>query len=830
MSLDAVLARLEGGDTFDVRSALIDLSESDRKALGPKARGWLTRGNPTKVSSTHAALAVLATAGGQRQAMIAQEAFRLDPSYVDHAVAILQARNPAWLPDFVESLLGADGSWNWRLARGLVRSGAVPEPDHPKYFRGTVTGVPDYLAKERRPLMDQIDADPELIGDHLLRMLSTEGAGRLLALHDRYQESTYQHMPHHTPLATATWRVTLLALSQDGRLDRGELLDTVIAAPLRDWAVADLGWYVGMHDALAPTVDEIAERQGTYARLLTVEHGPSVRTAQRELLRLLPDRRLEPLGILAVSTATLGRADKAAVSAQLRLLEKLADAYPDVTIADAVRVATEHPRVDVRTQAVKILARLGAQEAAAEEVAPFVPTEPVARASAAAVYPIRTEDELADALLGLFEEIDPVEMERAIDGLLRFTDKHPSTADVLLARAEAAEYYDDDPRVAARVLTLAWLTPRRRFRNEDWPIVLGHTIFPAEAAAPQSFVGAVGRRLTGIAHAVRAGNHTSVALPTRADFVLEADELNRRLSDASSSRPILELELVVALLRVPPAERTLVEIPRAMRKSSSVNALLGGGRPTWRRQVAHTRRMNWEPERRITVFCQDAGTEGNAAAGILARSRPEATLSAECCYGEYEAHFEQTLAMGAGLLPHDLDVLAAHAHPYLHRDLRKDRACAVRVVDAIARATTVNGPPSSSALVLALAAKDARGRTAAQDAVLDLARHGVLDGGELGRQAALLLADDIVVGQRISAGLSECARANDAAVQPVIDALQEIAQVLPGRRDAGAFLELAAELAERTGRTIALPSEFRELASQKGSSMMARAARRLLDV
>ena len=101
---------------------------------------------------------------------------------------------------------------------------------------------------------------------------------------------------------------------------------------------------------------------------------------------------------------------------------------------------------------------------------------------------------------------------------------------------------------------------------------------------------------------------------------------------------------------------------------------------------------------------------------------------------------------------------------------------------------------------------------------------------ELGRQAALLLTDVIVVGQRVSGGLTECARAGDAAVLPILDALQEVARVLPGRRDAGAFPELAADLAERTGRTIDVPTEFREVASHKSSSMVAKAARRLLKI
>lgn len=86
----------------------------------------------------------------------------------------------------------------------------------------------------------------------------------------------------------------------------------------------------------------------------------------------------------------------------------------------------------------------------------------------------------------------------------------------------------------------------------------------------------------------------------------------------------------------------------------------------------------------------------------------------------------------------------------------------------------------------------------------------------------------MVVGQRVSGGLADCARANDAAVPAILDALQEIVAVLPGRRDAGVFLELAADLAERTGRKITMPPEFSELAASKSASMLAKAARRLL--
>lgn len=829
MSLEGVLTWLEHGDISYVTSALIKLGESDRKALGPKARGWLTKANPTRISSTHAALAVIATAGGKRQAMIAvDQFFGLDDSFVNHAAAILVARNPPWLPEFVDALLDGEGTLNWRLARVLVRANAVPAPEHPQYFRGTVRGVPDYYAKDRRPLIDQLDADPGLVGEHLLQMLATEGTGRLLAYHDNFQESTYEYLPNHEPFPAATWRVTLLVLSQEGRLDRGRLLDAVLAAPLRDWAAADLGWYVGLHDALEPTLDEIAERQGTYARLLTVEHGPSVKMAQRELSRLMTDQRFDAQGFLDASKATVGRTDKATVAAHLRLLAKLGKTHPHVSVIDTVHIALDHPRADIREQAAKILEQFGTQPVVSHEQASFAPAPPEKRSPGEPVRPVESAEELGEVLLGLFEQVEPLEMERVIDGLLRFATDRPSTTDLLNARAAEAEYYQDDPRIAARVLTLAWLTPRRRLRSEDWPIALGHTVFPTVAADPHTHVGAIGRRLTGIAHAVRDGNHVSVALPTHADFTIDASELSRRLRDASRSRPVSELELVVALLRVAPRDRSTVDLPRALRKSAALQHLREGRPPRWAREVATFQHYNWEPEQRAAIFRDTGGSEGHAAAGLLARTSPATTVKEESGYGQYEPRFEQTLGLGAALLPHDHDVAAAHAHPYLARDLRKDRACSVAVIDAIARATTVTGPPSSSALVLALAAKDARGRMAAQDAILDLARYGVLDGKELGRQAALLLTEDIVVGQRVSTGLSECARAADAAVVPILDALQEIVTALPGRRDAGAFLELAADLAERSGRTIDLPSEFRELAAGKTNSMLAKAARRLL--
>ncbi len=808
----------------DVLSGLLSLDVKERKALGPMTRGWLTQGTRVKVSEPRQALAVLATAEGHRQAaLVATHVYFWDPDLVADATALLTTRAPAWLPRFVDALLDDDDTIAWRLVRSLVRAGAVARPERPEYFSGTVRALPDY-GPDRRPLVEDLAEDPGLLGDHLLRMLSTERVGRLLAQHDGHQESSDERLTGHGSFPAGTWRVALLTVTRQGRLDRGRLLDTVLAAPLRDWAAVDLSWYVGMHDALEPTVEEVVARQSTYARLLTVDHGPSVAMAQRAILRVLRDPRFQPGPVVDASRATLGRSDKTTVTAQLRLLKELGSIHPGIDIADAVRIAEDHPRPDVRRQAAKLLGRLGAAEPPARHSTSFSVPAPEPWPEPRRVEPVTSADELAEVLLGLIEDVDAIEMERAIDGLLRFADERPGLSEQLWKRIHEVERYEGDPRTAPVVLAHAWLAPRRLFRRGDWSIVLGSAGFSRRPPAPASLVGALGRRLTGIAMAIRGGPHAGLALPTGADGSLDADVLAERLGTMSRRERTLDLEVALALLRVRPSDRAQVPLGSWLRRSRLVTRVLGAGPPDWERGVVLARN-GWG---RITVFLDGSGAEGDDLDGILARCRPERTVEAEVQYGEYEPRFEQTLALGAALLPHDADVLAAHSHPYLHRDLRTSRAVTVPVLDALARSRAANGPPASSALILALGAEDARARIGAQDALLDLATHGVLDGGELGRQAALLLAEETVVGKRISTGLADVTRACDAAALPVLDALQGLVHVLPGRRDAGSFLDLAADLGERTGRRIRLPVQFRELAAGRSTSMAAQASRRLL--
>jgi len=198
---------LETANRAEVLALLLGFSDQQRKTFGPKFRHWLTHGSDAHVPRERESLAVVATAGGVRQAMLfATHGWGLTEEFVEDAVHVLARRSPAWLPDFVEAVLNEEGSWNWRVARGLVRHDLVPTPDNPEYYRGTVRGVPDYNVKNRQPLIEQLAKDPGLIGDHLLKMLATEGTGRLLAFHDHYMESTYDHRPEVAPYPQGTWR------------------------------------------------------------------------------------------------------------------------------------------------------------------------------------------------------------------------------------------------------------------------------------------------------------------------------------------------------------------------------------------------------------------------------------------------------------------------------------------------------------------------------------------------------------------------------------------------------------------------------------------------
>ncbi len=700
--------------------------------------------------------------------------------------------------------------------------------------------MPNAITDGQGAVLEALRADPGLLEVELWELLATEGAGRALGQHDNWLDkpARYPGGPQSDGHPERTWRHALVSLAADGTLDRDRLLDQVLLAPLCDWRQVDVSWFVGLHEALEPNIDEVAGRQGVYTRLLTVDLGPAVKAAQKQLTRLIRDQRLQVEPLLDASRATLGRTDKASVSAQLRLLGALAKAHPAAPIAEVVRTALGHPRDDVREQAERLLGTLGefATPALVAERA-FAAPAPQPRPQPGRVVPVADADELGDLFLRLVEEADdPIELERLIDGLLRLADERPTQAAVLERRLQEAQLYRGDLRLGVATLARAWLSSRRRFGSESVSITLAHSHFGSRPAPLETLFGVGGRRLSDVGRAVRHGASQSLALPSYDDGTIDPADLSARLVALGRRNGPPAYEAAIATLRVDPARLAEVVVPRSAGLSGRVVTRavrrMGERTPQWRREFRELPpRRSWERTgRRLATYADPASPPAadSPVDALMARAQPWATVPDELEYGEYEPRFEQNLAFCALLLPHHPDLLAAHSHPLLHRDLGKDRGVCGGLHDALARSRVSTNAPVASALVLGLAAKDVRARTAAQDAVIDLCRFGLLDGTEVGVQAALHLVDNAVVGQRVAGGLAEIARATDHTVVPVLDALRAVLPVLPGRRDAVSFLDLAADLCQRTGGRVELPREFRDLAASKASSATARVARRLM--
>lgn len=843
MDTDELVGLLAQGHERALVDRLASLTEAERKRLAPTVRTVLRESYIDK-DNRSVLLAALGTLGGERQIANGLSFWWRSEDPTDLALQILRDRDPRWLPQLATALLAE--SSNWPLVRALVRAGMAERPEQPEYLLQMVGGVRTTIHwQATETIRECLEHDPGLLDVEIWDLLALEGAGRRLAYVDGWIDKPWTppgRDPADLPPARPerTWRRALADLAADGRIDRGRLLDLVLAAPLRDWAAADLAWYARQHDELAPTAEEVLARQATYCRLLTVEHGPSVKYAQKALHGLVKDPRLEVSALLAASRATLTRPDKASVAAQLRLLAALARAHPDAGVADVVADALDHPRADVREQAQQLLARI-APDAVVEAPPPaasasFVAPGPRPRRQPDGVVPVADADELADLFLLLVEEADdPIEVERLLDGVLRLAGERPASVDVLLRRARVEDYFTSELRSFLGALAETWLEPRSRRARAAEQQCLAVAAWGGAGAPAYSVFDVASRRLQAVARRVRGGGGPGVALPTYADGSIDPADLTERLSRLGPrDRPTPE-DVETAVLRVAPERLDEIGSGRGQvgRLVRDAVRRISAHRPDWERVTTQVpgRFFSQPPETALSFRDASAPPPGGGPVdSLLRRSQPLAHAGTELHVGEYESRFEQTLAFCAVQLPHHPDQLASLVHLVQLRDLSKNRGVTASLLDALARSDRRIGPPAASSLILGLAAKDARVRTSAQDALLDLAAAGFLDGCELGRQASAHLAEDLVVGTRLAAGLAEVARADDAAVLAVMDALATLLPSLPGRRDAAAFLEPAAELAERTGRRVELPEELRVQAAGRSSSIAAKAARRLVAV
>ena len=801
------------------------------------------------VSSTAAVVAALGSAPSAKSAAEASWVPQPDPEGSALAAQVLAERRPVWLEDLAVRLVGGESAsaFEFPVVRTLVREGVIAEPTGASYALAMVRGLVPWTARRDSTAtpLGALREDPALLERELWLLLGAERAGRTLGYYDAPDPLPERGLVHPRP--DATWRHALVVLAEEGAVPRDRLLEATLHAMLADWAAADVGWFIDLHDALRPTDEELAVREQTYLRLLANEIGTVVQVGLRAAGRLLDHGTVEHGALAAALEPVLLRPQKGTAMAALKLLERVAgEESADLhLLAETARAALDHPRADVRERARELTGRWAPSGSAdpgtssatglSPAVASFVVADPEP------VTPAADADEVAELLAHLIEEADdPVAVERALDGVLRFAKAKPASAGALADRAATrlTELYPgpwsgQELRADLAALCLVWLG--RAHPGEGY---LGRTVghdFTRGASAVRkpdwSLAALVTMRVHEVATQIRGGARLLLSLPTSSDGALAARVLNDRLPVLRAAPP---LDLDLALLRVPPDQRAEVRVPRLLRgRAAAVESLemLANHTPHWKRVVGPTTDQ-WGRESITMVAWADpaspAGAPDRPAAAVLDRRAPLERAGQEANDGEDVMRPEQVTATWPLLLPHHPDHLAAHAHPRLARALARNRSGAAPLVEAIGRSPRPGGTPTWSALTLGLAAKDSVVRTAAIDAFIIRAGRGLVDVVGLGEQIVGCLADELVVGSRIVESLAEAARADPTSAKAVLETLVATLEALPGRRDANRWIELVADLSVRLDRPVALPRAFSDLALGTDKSVLAQACRRVI--
>ena len=518
MTLDAreVERAARAGEESRVRELLKNATEAERRACARELKAFLSEADGPGglwwggIAGTPAfGMAAVGLAGGAAPAYRAWQLVNVEDgsgrtppkAALDGLVGILRDRNPPWLADFADRMVREQWArlrWkHWQVVRDLVRHGLIGKPDRPEYTTAMVAGIYAWASGPQGNVLTLLRADRGLLDDEVWRLFSVPEAGAEL------------------DCGYTGWEDALVTLAAEGEISRDQLLDACLDTFIRDFPPNHVGWYLTLHDQLAPSRDEKAARAGKYAALLSATSKTGVTLGQRECGALLDAGLLDPRTFLAASTAALLFPQKSAATAQLKLIGALIKAHPDMrdeALATAA-AAFQHPREDVQAAALTLIKKhgvpaAGAARAAIESLAAAL--SPVIMPEAAslglapatgtgAALPVRDDERepapslrdrpldgvedpgaLVRLLARLIEDAsDALAVERAVAGAVRLASlplaERARLAGPLLKRAREQSWGPDavwlhcgtEGQVA--LLTIAWATAELHVRTyPDW--------------------------------------------------------------------------------------------------------------------------------------------------------------------------------------------------------------------------------------------------------------------------------------------------------------------------------------------------------------------------
>ena len=832
LTWEALADALERDDTAGVAELVRGASEQERKACAQPLLDLMGDRLPYERSPTFL-VAVLGCLPRPHK-VVGGLLWRLSDDVVDLAVDVLADRRPPWLRDFPAVLVDdKNATSGWLLARALVRSGLGERPDHPNY---ALHMIRDGLGRLRR--------DPGLLENEVWRLFEIEGASSQLY---------------------ASWAETLAELARDGLIDRERLLDATLGAFLRDFKPSQVTWYLRMHDALEPTVDEIAARQATYRRVLATGASVAVGLAQQSLSRLLKETRLDVESWLAEAESPLHRKEKSVVVAQLRMLDAVADDHP-LPVARLALRALGHERTDVQERALKLLRRLGpgtlghldpaelreavgavapalradaARLLGADHIrAPDAAVEASTPTGWAPVEPVRDVDALGELLSRALEGCDdPLDFDRCLDGLAwaARTGIDPSYFSAAAGRAgrrvSNEGFFGRGLPSCVAAVVVGWSTgteikpphpdliqvpvdaPHDRSRPKASP---WFGLFPAARAYELSVRLAHGRPTA------------VVSFPTDAGGAVSPAALGARFAEAAAHDwAVAPIDAAQAALRLDPARRAEA-LAAAGPGRQALEAVFTRNPPppaVSLQPMAAQLTPNW---RAVLVQCEPAtyGTLADPASMLCALGQPFEDLYALLGLIDHRAVTTPLAACMPLIAPHHAELVWAHAHFPASLAIEDRRADAKPYLLRLLADPAPFGPIATELLALALSAAEQEARALAADVLGAGAADGRLDARALGRTVGALVGGTLMA-TRLAPALRDAARISTVAAGAVLDVLEEAMPRALDARGGGELLAVAADLVADLGRPWPHPDILQPLLAKGGASRAAKEARRL---
>ncbi|WP_395110465.1 DUF6493 family protein [Actinomadura sp. SCN-SB] len=792
----------------------------------------------------------------------------------------LAVRLANWLPD-------RGDVWRWTLLQGLILWSGAVVPATEGYIVGWVreagytghhgAGGPWSWLAELGPhlsiprhttLLERLRAEPRL-AEFVRRMFEVADIGTELAA-----ERTARFGPEND------WPKALTRLADEGVLDRGELLDLCTAKLLRGDRPGNLRGFVRLHEELAPTLDEVADRLKTYIGIAGGGAGTVAKIAQAALRDLDKAGRLETNALLDIAAAVLVRPEKSLATAQLAWLDAAARRDPATAgpLMRAAATAFAHPGGTVQERAVRliikhagnidpaILAELReaagdlnaalrdeARRALGAEVSSSgsglqVPPRPEYQPRAMPP-PIASASELAEhvvpALAG--RAVDPLDAERIMEAVV--AEHHRDPQALVEALGPLSRQYPPDGLGgweqrgvpgALRCVFDAVLGLDTRDRQ-----VMDELYRGSNARPPAPERATLYRTHELVEYFLKGGTRIPclLATPTAGNGGIDPAALVERLDAyAKSSAAPLPWDLEQALIRVPiETAREIVETHPVITGQPGTTFVAGLRLGSLRfpafdgfvgRDDGGAERFGEHPEPSMpTSWILPSFTSASEHGGAL----PYKALTETPDPFQKQPYARDWTGPGApsaswpSLLPHHPEIVAAHAIPDLYEQATGTLRGINPVLPLLAETAGRPGPVVHLAVAYGLAAGRPENRVAAVDAIYTLAARTLLDTKRLGALLGALGMGNVIKMNRLVASLTEAARGLPREVLEVVASMLPALVDQPGMRGLPDVIALGSECAAATGSTLEIPG-LDGLAALRRPARVAEEAKRLQQI